>query len=161
MDAASNQLVPGDLRVSDADRDRALTELSEHYQSGRLTLEEFDERSGQALQARTARELTALFTDLPTTQIVAPAIGQAVAVPEARPYLTPARVIAIAAGIAAIAIVVSVLARAGLATHIGGPRRGFTLPVPLFVVLFVVIRLVAWRRWRGRGPRPDAPVQDR
>ena len=27
----------GDLRVSDADRDRAVSELSEHFQVGRLT----------------------------------------------------------------------------------------------------------------------------
>ena len=163
MDAASNQLVPGDLRVSDADRDRALAELSEHYQSGRLTLEEFEERSGQALKSKTARELTGLFTDLPTVQAGTPFTGQAVVVPEARPYLPVARLIAAAAGIVALAIVVSVLARTGLAqhVHIGGPRRGFGLPVPFLVLLFVVVRLVAWRRPRRRGSRPDAPVQDR
>ena len=73
MDAASNQLAPGDLRVSDADRDRALAALSEHYQAGRLTLEEFEERSEQTLKSKTARELTGLFTDLPTTQARGPA----------------------------------------------------------------------------------------
>ena len=161
MDAASNQLVPGDLRVSDADRDRALAALSEHYQAGRLTLEEFEERSEQTLKSKTARELTGLFTDLPTTQIVAPATGQAVAVPEAGPHLPVARVIVTAAAIAAIAIVVSVLARSGLAGHIGGPHRGFAVPVPLLVVLFIVVRLVARRRPRRRGSLPDAPVQDR
>src|SRR5579863_9746282 len=115
MDAASNQPVPGDLRVSDADRDRALAALSEHYQAGRLTLDEFEERSEQTLKSKTARELTGLFTDLPTTtQVVAPPAGQAVAVPETRPHLPVGRVIATAAGIAAIVIVVSLLARTGL-----------------------------------------------
>jgi len=161
MDAASNQLAPGDLRVSDADRDRALAALSEHYQAGRLTLEEFEERSGQALASKTARELTGLFTDLPTTQAGATPTGQAVAVPEARPHLPVARVIVAAAGIAAIAIVVSVLARTGLAAHVGGPHRGFTLPVPLLVLLFVVVRIVTSRRSRRPGSGPDAPVQDR
>jgi hypothetical protein len=162
MDAASSQLAPGDLRVSDADRDRALAALSEHYQAGRLTLEEFEERSEQTLKSKTARELAGLFTDLPTTtQVVAPPAGQAVAVPEAGPHLPVGRVIATAAGIAAVVIVVSVLARTGLALHVGGPRRTFGLPVPLLVVLFVIIRLVSWRRWRRSSPRPDAPVQDR
>jgi len=55
----------GELRASDADRDAAIAELSEHFQTGRLTREEFDERSAQALQARTGRELTELFADLP------------------------------------------------------------------------------------------------
>jgi hypothetical protein len=55
----------GDLRVSDADRDGAISELSEHCQAGRLTAGEFDERSGQALRARTGTELTALLADLP------------------------------------------------------------------------------------------------
>jgi uncharacterized protein DUF1707 len=161
MDAASNQLAPGDLRVSDADRDRALAALSEHYQAGRLTLEEFEERSEQTLKSKTARELTGLFTDLPTTtQVVAPPAGQAVAVPEARPHLPVGRIIATAAGIAAIVIVVSLLARTGLG-HIGGPRRSFGLPIPLLVILFIVFRIGAWRRWRGRGSRSDTPAQDR
>jgi hypothetical protein len=55
----------GEMRASDADRDLALAELSEHFQTGRLTQEEFDERSAQALRARTGQELSELFTDLP------------------------------------------------------------------------------------------------
>ena len=58
---------PGDIRVSDADRDAAIAELSEHFQAGRLTQEEFDERSGLALRARTGNDLSELFTDLPQT----------------------------------------------------------------------------------------------
>jgi hypothetical protein len=55
----------GNVRVSDAERDRALAELSEHFQSGRITQDEFDERSGLALRARTGDDLHELFTDLP------------------------------------------------------------------------------------------------
>jgi Domain of unknown function (DUF1707) len=64
---------PGDLRVSDADRDRALCELTEAFQAGRITADEFDQRSGQALGARTGKELTALLADLPVER--APATG--------------------------------------------------------------------------------------
>jgi hypothetical protein len=56
---------PSGLRVSDADRDRAIAELSEHFQAGRLTADEHQERMSQALQARTAGDLAELFTDLP------------------------------------------------------------------------------------------------
>lgn len=54
------------MRVSDAERDAALAELSLHFQSGRITQEEFDERSGLALQAKTGDDLRKLFTDLPS-----------------------------------------------------------------------------------------------
>jgi len=56
---------PGEARASDADRERALGELSDAFQAGRITAAEFDERSGQALRARTGAELTALLADLP------------------------------------------------------------------------------------------------
>jgi Domain of unknown function (DUF1707) len=65
MDGLDRGFPPGDLRVSDADRDRALSELSEAFRVGRITAEEFDQRSGQTLRARTGRELTALLADLP------------------------------------------------------------------------------------------------
>jgi len=65
MDRAGWSYPSGELRVSDADRDRALSELTEAFQAGRITPDEFDERSGQALRARTGRELTALLADLP------------------------------------------------------------------------------------------------
>jgi hypothetical protein len=68
MSTATQGHPSGSLRVSDADRDRAIAELSEHYQAGRLTTEEFEDRTGRALQARTTADLAALFTDLPRRQ---------------------------------------------------------------------------------------------
>ncbi len=65
MDSAARDYPPGDLRVSDADRDRALSELSEAFQVGRITADEFHQRSEQALAARTGNDLTALLADLP------------------------------------------------------------------------------------------------
>ena len=65
MSTATKGHPSGSLRVSDADRDRAIAELSEHYQAGRLSTEEFEDRTGRALQARTTADLAALFTDLP------------------------------------------------------------------------------------------------
>jgi hypothetical protein len=65
MNTATRDYPAGDLRVSDADRDRALRDLSEAFQAGRITAGEFDQRSGQALGARTGKELTVLLADLP------------------------------------------------------------------------------------------------
>jgi hypothetical protein len=65
----------GDLRVSDADRDRALSELSEAFQAGRITAREFDQRSGQVLQARTGEELIVLLADLPLDRAPAAPAG--------------------------------------------------------------------------------------
>jgi hypothetical protein len=52
-------------RIGDAEREAAVTALGEHYAAGRLTKEEFDERSDQAWTARTAAGLWPLFADLP------------------------------------------------------------------------------------------------
>ena len=65
MDTEAGGFPRGEIRVSDAERDQALAELSEHFQTGRLTQDEFDERSGLALKARTGHDLASLFGDLP------------------------------------------------------------------------------------------------
>jgi Domain of unknown function (DUF1707) len=77
MDGPGWGFPPGDLRVSDADRDRALSELGEAFRVGRITADEFDQRSGYAVRARTGKELTALLADLPlsgppATRAIAP-----------------------------------------------------------------------------------------
>ena len=48
---ATKDYQPSGLRVSDADRDRAIAELSEHFQAGRLTTDEFEDRTGRARPA--------------------------------------------------------------------------------------------------------------
>ena len=55
-------------RVADADRDRTVNALREHVVEGRLTLDEFSERMGAALQARTRGELDAVMADLPASE---------------------------------------------------------------------------------------------
>jgi hypothetical protein len=65
MDTEGRGFPQGRLRISDAERDQALSELSEAYQAGRITADEFDGRSTQALIARTGEELAAPLADLP------------------------------------------------------------------------------------------------
>ena len=125
----------GDLRVSDAERDRAVAELSEHFQAGRLTQEEFEDRSGRALQARTGRELSGLFTDLP--QGAAPATVSAGSARCAR--RVPSAAVVIACVMAAI-IVGNVLGSTG---HFHGNGVGWLVPV--LILGFVVRRLARGR----------------
>ena len=53
------------LRISDADREAAVALLSEQYALGRLTREEFDERSDAVWSAKTQGDLAPIFADLP------------------------------------------------------------------------------------------------
>ncbi len=54
-----------DIRISNAERDEAVSTLGMHLSTGRLELAEFDERCAGAAAARTRGELEALFADLP------------------------------------------------------------------------------------------------
>ena len=53
------------LRVSDTDREQAVAALRQHLLAGRLTLDEFSERVGLALEARTRGDLEASLANLP------------------------------------------------------------------------------------------------
>lgn len=55
----------GDLRIGDADRERAVDQLRVHAAAGRLSTDELEERLDRAYAARTARELRAELADLP------------------------------------------------------------------------------------------------
>jgi hypothetical protein len=55
------------LRASDADREKTIEALAAASAEGRLSLEEYAQRSDAALVARTLVELSALTTDLPAS----------------------------------------------------------------------------------------------
>ena len=54
-----------DLRISDAERAEVADLLATHYGDGRLDQAEFEQRLDQAMRARTYRDLSGLFADLP------------------------------------------------------------------------------------------------
>jgi hypothetical protein len=60
----------GPVRIGDAERDRAIAALGDHFAAGRLSREEFDERAETAMQARFDNELAPLFADLPVPEPV-------------------------------------------------------------------------------------------
>lgn len=64
----SEELSPADLRASDTDRERVLRVLRDATADGRLDLEEFEERSTQAQEAKTLGELPGITADLLTAE---------------------------------------------------------------------------------------------
>ncbi len=135
MDTPISSFPRGDLRVSDAERDRAVAALSEHFQAGRVTQEEFEDRSGRALQARTGRELRGLFTDLP--QGTAPATVTPGGVRRARGV--PLAAVVIACVMAAV-VAGNVLGHTG-----NGHDYSAGWLVPVLILGFIVRRLARGR----------------
>jgi hypothetical protein len=142
MSEGPRRYPPSTMRASDADRDVVLTELGEHFQAGRLTSDELDERTGKALQARTFGELAPLMADLPPlTAGRPPADGAdhaaglvpATAGPARSPGLMP-----VVLGLVAVAVVVGTLR---IGTGAGGSQLWW---------LILVVPLVMRRMARGR-----------
>ncbi len=137
------------LRASDADRDQVLAQLSAHYQSGRLTTDEFDERSSQALQARTMGDLAGLLTDLPA----APAYGPGPAATAGTGQAPAGRRdfgVALAGGVLGVLAVVAVIAWLSRSGHGADGGWGFIIPA-----------LIIWRVLVGRHQHRDDHHQHR
>ncbi len=77
-----------EIRLSDADRDAVIAQLTEATDAGRITLLEFEERAGQVYAAQFPSQLTPVTADLPlpASKLPAPqpAIQDAVATPVER-----------------------------------------------------------------------------
>lgn len=62
-----------EIRIGTAEREHALEALTQHFSDGRLTVTEFDERSGQIATATNRGQLDRVFEDLPALTQSAPA----------------------------------------------------------------------------------------
>lgn len=80
------------VRIGDAERERVRALLSRHAEDGRITLEEFDDRLGEAYAARTNAQLQGALRELP------PLPAGAVPVPPAERVAASRRVRAAVAG---------------------------------------------------------------
>jgi hypothetical protein len=69
------------MRTSTADRERAMDVLKAAYGEGRLTKEEFDERSARVLASRNYAELGAIVADLPVGPYLPPGPNQVAPLP--------------------------------------------------------------------------------
>jgi Domain of unknown function (DUF1707) len=121
------------LRASDADRDLALAELSRHFEAGRLTSEELDERTSQALAARTLGDLAALMSDLPSEP-------DAAAGPRNQPSGNYLLILPGIAAFCALLVTATVLMSGPGGNH--HSMRGLIALLPALVI----IRLIARRR---------------
>lgn len=144
VDTPRRDFPQGAIRVSDAERDAAVAELSQHYQQGRLTGEEFDERSGQAFAARTGDQLHALFVDLPVIATPPPPPPQAdlPAVPgvqaAAQASRSRGRVVA-ACIIGYFAFINGIGAIASAAGQDWGSTIGAIIPTTVLVLIFLAL----------------------
>jgi hypothetical protein len=143
--AAGRSYPPGDLRVSDADRDRAVSELGDHFQAGRITTDELEERSGLALSAKTGNDLATLFADLPASQ--APGTGMP-PVPGTAAPLQQRRSPGVAIAAVACAFL-AVIAVAGLLAGSHSDHGNWGGLVPL-VIAVLILRRVLWGGHQGR-----------
>jgi uncharacterized membrane protein len=164
MNTATRDYPVGDLRVSDADRDRALRELSEAFQAGRITADEFDQRSEQVLGARTGNELTILLADLPHDRVCADTAVPRQAHRELAAWIVVGTSAAGATSLAALAVINAlshaapqhynrqlaqqILARLGLKVSI----TPAAIAVLLVAVIIVVLRIARNSRREPRTP---------
>ena len=142
--AARRSYPAGELRVSDADRDAALAELSQHFQAGRLTAEELDDRTGQILAARTGADLDDVLRDLPLLDAPGPGARPAHGPVPGRP---PTPRVAWRAGLLPVAAVAAftvmmVVLVLGVHGHHDWPHFLPVLPI------IVIMRILAGRHRR-------------
>jgi Domain of unknown function (DUF1707) len=131
-----------ELRVSDAERERAAQSLREHFAAGRLTEEELDERVQAAYRARTVSELASLLDDLPRLP-ASPAERRSELIVRRR-QLQRRLLQETGGGIAALAICTAIWLADG--------AQGQFWPV--WVAIVVLIPLIR-NGWRLYGPAPD------
>lgn len=74
------------MRASDHDRQEVVDRLRGAVQDGRLQMDEFVDRMGQAYQAQTYGELAPLYADLPTAGSKRQAAPPALAAPACGPW---------------------------------------------------------------------------
>jgi uncharacterized membrane protein YccC len=130
-----------ELRVSDEDREKAATEIREHYAAGRLDADELGERLDRAYAARTAADLAAVRADLPA---LPPAKPGRTELQERRAHLS--RQLVQSTGAALIPFAVCTLI-----WLFSGANGGFW---PVWTLLIAVIPL-ARNGWHLYGPAPD------
>ena len=141
---------PGELRVSDQEREQVASEIREHFAQGRLDQSELDERLSLAYAARTQADLDALRHDLP--QLELPATRDQARTDLAKRRAELSRHLVQQTGYALIPFAICTFV--WLASGMNG---GFW---PVWVLVFALIPLLrnGWRLW---GPAPDLDQAER
>ncbi|SDH58858.1 protein of unknown function [Actinokineospora alba] len=139
-----------EMRIGDAEREDGLRALGEHMAAGRLTVDEYGDRSAKVATARTRGELLSLFTDLPDPRprFHAPPPAFAAPPPMPMPYL-PSRPLGLRLSSALVPIAI-----------VAGVFMAFRFGFFPFIVLPIIVAVLVnrsnndWRRRHlGRGRR--------
>ena len=136
MNAVQDRYRPPQMKASDAERDAVVAALSEHFQAGRITTEELEERTGQALAARTLGQLDELTADLPAPR---PAAAPAPVASRRPGYLALAPV--------AVLAILAVALGASMGTHAWGVW--WLIPIALLIARRLSVRRDIRRDFRG------------
>ena len=135
----------GGIRASDHDRESTVEVLREAFTAGRLTMDEFDERTTSAYASKTWGDLRTLTEDLPAEPRLGADLQPAGPNPEmvgpARPqsYRPPF------IPLLPIALVWLVIAAAAHTSAV---------VIPIVMLCLVSVRLFGWRRRRPPDPKP-------
>jgi hypothetical protein len=141
------------MRASDQDREAVVAVLRDAFTAGRITLEEFGERTSSAYASKTWGELRGLTADLP----VKPDLGAdlprrpaSAATLPAAPRLDTARVMPASRGRRGVGPLLPV---AGMLLLIGvGSDSPTAVAIALMLFLVILAREFAWG-WRGGRKR--------
>jgi Domain of unknown function (DUF1707) len=144
--AARDYYPPGDLRVSDAERDLALSELSEALQAGRITADEFHQRTALERAQRVFATRIAIGAVLGAVCFAAVGVANALS---SGPTLQQREFLR------------DMLARQGLSVPVP-PAQGFDwagtiTPGVIAVLLVVLIIFLRVPRADRRGPKGERP----
>jgi Domain of unknown function (DUF1707) len=147
MDHTDRGYPAGNLRVSDTDRDQAVAELARHFQAGRLTVTELDERSGRALRSRTGNDLAGLLADLPPDSVTASAPALA---PSPADSPRPSRGWTQRMSVAPLVVGFVIAAAVVVLTRFPHGHYHPAALLPIFVALLVIRRLTRASRRGGQ-----------
>lgn len=140
------------MRASDQDREQVVEILRGQYTEGRLTLEEFDERTTAAYAGKTWGDLRTLTRDLPVQLRFgspAPLTGASPQLPPRPPRGLPSPLIRLAPFLLFWLVLASTSGWFWGGPHGGGYHGGFPFfPIIPLVVIFLVIRALVGRRRR-------------
>jgi hypothetical protein len=121
------------LRISDQNRESALSALGEHMTAGRIDIDEYGERSARITAAKTRGELGEIFADLPTPHPRYDDVPQAVAAPEPDVESSPAPV--------------PVPQRSGAPDNWSPPQRFVAAIVPLAFIAAIALIATGTLAW--------------
>ena len=148
------------LRISDQNRESALSALGEHMSAGRIDIDEYGERSARITAAKTRGELVDIFADLPAPHPQYEDVPQAVApVPEAAPApRPPSRPDGWNGGQRFVAAFLPLIWIATIALIATGVVHGTLILVPIGLSIF---GRAMWGHGGGHHDRHDRHLRDR